>query len=310
MSTPAPVPPLRVFSGSLLGLIAWIVGFAMSGIGGHELLTSLRCGSQPTPLTVAELANRGPTGGDYVTLRDFEFQWNGYVYCQDEHGQWTSCDVPLRVTGSEAPPRVLVRTYGVRNEQELRNQLASRELTGVVTSRGLFGEFGAALAAYNPGIDPAACWIVNVSERPHDAKLLGAIFAGGVGLFTLGIFLFAYVRPSKSPHDAVLRMMSPLIVVVEGLHALANLLPAGSGRICGAIVFASTAALATWGGFRLWQLSRASAGDSGMGVEILSILALDFGVSLALVALSYMFLAPRPELPAEATLLPPAGAGA
>jgi len=308
MSTAPPASSLRIFNGSFLGLIAWLVGFVMTGIGGHELLTALRCGKTPAPVTVAELAHRGPTTNDYVALREFEIQWSGYVYCQNERGEWASCDVPLRVAGSEAPPRVLVRAYNVRNEDELRKRLAGEALTGIVTARGLYGAFGAALSAYNPGIDPAACWIVTHNRQPADARLLGLVFGGGVALFSLGIFLFVYARPRNSPHQAVLRMMSPLLILVEGLHALADFLPPGSRRICGALLLPPTAALATWGGYRLWQVAQIGAAEAGMGAEILAILALDFGVSLALVAISFLLIEPKSEN-AEVAVVSPASAG-
>src|SRR5262245_44286293 len=165
MSTQPQISPLAVFNGSFVGLIALIVGFATSLIGGHELLTSLRCGKAPARATVAELGRHGPVAGDYVQLSDFEIEWQGYLYWTDENGRWTSCDVPLRVVGSAAPPRVLARVYGVNGDADLRRVLAGSELTGIVTGRGLYGQSAAALASYNPGIEPAACWIVSVNRK-------------------------------------------------------------------------------------------------------------------------------------------------
>src|SRR5688572_5940255 len=100
MSTSSQVPFTSILSSSFLAIILWLIGFVMAGIGGHELLTALRCGDEPAPITVAELAHRGPTQGDYVTLTDFDINWDGYVYWQDEHGNWTTCDVPLWAAGS------------------------------------------------------------------------------------------------------------------------------------------------------------------------------------------------------------------
>ncbi|HZN34635.1 MAG TPA: hypothetical protein VFB80_12495 [Pirellulaceae bacterium] len=309
MSTQPQISPLAVFNGSFLGLIALIIGFATSFIAGHELLTSLRCGASPSPASVAELAQHGPTAGDYVRLNDFEVEWQGYIYWPGEDGRWTFCDVPLRVAGSAAPPRVLARVYGAANDAELRRLMAGSELTGIVSGHGIRGEGAAALASYNPGMDPGACWIVSINRHPADSRLLGGIFAAGVGIFTLSMFLFVYCRPRATPEQAVLKMMSPLLIMVEGLHALSDWLPAGSRRICGAVLFAPGAALAAWGGYGLWQAARASAAEVGAGPEILAILALDFGVALALVALSFVFVEPKGEAPASA-VYPQASAGA
>src|SRR5262245_14069646 len=125
-NSPSDSPP-RIFSAQFVGLLVWIIGLAMSVMGGHEFLTSARCGSTPAPLTVAELAHAGPAGNDYVRLSDFEIAWNGYVCFRDEHGRWTSCDVPLRVAGSGAPPRVLLRVYQPQNDEHLRELLSGRQ---------------------------------------------------------------------------------------------------------------------------------------------------------------------------------------
>jgi hypothetical protein len=307
MSEKPQIPARAVFNGSFFGIIAWIVGVAMTGIGGHELLTSLRCGDAPTAMTVAELAHQGPKMSDFVTLTDFEPNWDGYVTCQDEDGRWTTADVPLRPAGSAAPPRVLIRVRLASSEEELRNRLAGQELSGVITGRGLFGEFGGALAAGNPGIDPAACWIVTLGKSPLDVTMLSAVFVGGISLFTLSMFLFVYARPKQGPEQAVLRAMSPLLLLVEGLHALADFLPSGSRRACGMVLFPPTAALAAWGGYQLWDIAQIGVTEAGVGIEILAIIAVDFGVSLALVALSFLLVEPPPE-PEQALGLPGAHA--
>jgi hypothetical protein len=289
----------RLFNGPFLGLIIWIIGFAMSGMGGHEFLTSLRCAKQPAQVSVAELAHVGPAGNDYVSLTDFEVAWNGYLCFRDEQGRWQSCDVPLRVAGSAAPPRVLLRVYQPQNEEHLRQLLSGPQLTGIVTGRGLGGDCAATLAAYNPGIDPGACWIVGFNHKPTDPRLMGGVFILGLGLFTLSFLLFAHCRQRSSPEQSVQRAMSPLLMLVEGVHFLADRLPAGSGRICGAIALVPSAAIAIWGGWKFWLASQVSAGEAHMGAEILGIVAVDFGFSLAVVALSFMLAKPRTDDAAE-----------
>ena len=298
MSTQSQAPFTAFFGTSFLAIIALIVGLMMSVIGGHELLTALRCGDAPIPMSVAQLATQGPTTSDFVSLSDFEIQWDGYVYWMDEQGRWTSCDVPLRAAGSSAPPRVLIRVCHAQNESDVRHALAGSELTGIVTGRGLFAEYGATLAQYNPGIDPAACWIVTLGKEPFDARALAGIVFGGMTLLTLGVFLFVYVKPANTPAQATLRMMSPLIVLVEGLHALADKLPL-SRRTCGLFLFPPTAALATWGGFQLWEAVQTGSATSAFGVEVPGILALDFGVAFALVALSFLLVEPKEQETAE-----------
>jgi hypothetical protein len=311
MSTQPQIPLSSIFSSSLLAIIAWVFGLVMSIVGGHEMLTALRCGDTPVPMTAAQLGAQGPSTSDFVTLSDYELHWDGYVYWQDEQGRWTSCDVPLKAAGSSAPPRVLIRVCNAQSEADLRAALEGKELTGIVTGRGLFGEYGAALASYNPGIDPAACWIVTLGKQPLDPTLLSGIFAGGVALFALGIFLFVYVKPRKGPEQAALRMMSPLILVVDGLHALADWLPLPSRRVCGLVLFPPFAALAAWGSYRLWTAVQpgTSTVAAALGVEFPAILAVDFGVSFALVALSFV-LVERPDNSARETTGAALGAGA
>jgi hypothetical protein len=304
MSTSSQVPFTSILSSSFLAIILWLIGFVMAGIGGHELLTALRCGDEPAPITVAELAHRGPTQGDYVTLTDFDINWDGYVYWQDEHGNWTTCDVPLWAAGSEAPPRVLVRAAGARSEADLHTMLNSAELSGIVTGRGLHGEYAAALAAFNPGIDPAACWIVHLNKQPASAAMLGGIVLAGFALFTLANFLLVYVRQPTSPTQVTLRMMSPLIMVVDGLHALSDRLPAGSRRTCGLVLSPVCLAAVAWSGYRLWQLANVSSGDAGFGGDILPIFALLFGGCFALIGLSFLLVQPPGRAQAAPALMP------
>ena len=287
MSTQPQVPFTAIFGGSFLAIIALAIGLVMSIISGSELITSLRCGEQPAATTVAELANRGPKSG-WLTLRDYEIQWDGYIYWADEQGQWTTCDVPLRAAGSQAPPRVLLRVGQVRSDAELRQVLAREELTGVVTGRGLHGEYGAPLAANNPGIDPAACWIVMLDKRPVNPLLLGGLFAAGLALFTSANFLLVYVRQPSSPAQASLRVMSPLIMVVDGLHMLSDRLPRGSRWVCGLVLLPAMIGLSSWSGLRLWQILQGTAGESPFGAELLPIVGLNFGISFALIAVSFL----------------------
>ena len=292
MSTPSPSSFTGIFNSSFVAIVLWLVGFVMAAIGGHELLTALRCKDVPAPTTVAELANRGPIKGDYVTLTDFDIDWDGYVYWQDENGRWTMCHVPLWAAGSAAPPRVLVSVGGAQSEADLHAMLGSTELPGVVTGRGLSGEYAAALAAFNPRIDPAACWIVTLNKQPASSLLLGGIVLAGCGLFTLANFLLVYVRQPPSPSQATLRMMSPLIMVVDGLHALSDRLPAGSRRTCGLVLTPLCLVAVAWGGYQFWQLAGISSGEAGFGGELWAILALLFGGSFAAIGASFLLVQP------------------
>jgi hypothetical protein len=277
-----------IFNTSFAGLIFLLIGVAMSIIAGHELLVSLRCGEQPTAITCAELTQRGRPASDFVTLTEFVPNWDGSIWCQDDRGQWATADVPLAVAGSAAPPAVVVRIHQPQSDEHLRGRLQVAGLTGVITGRGMYGDYGARLADFNPGIDPAACWIISLDRRPASPALVGAIAAAGVGLFTLSMLLFVFVRPPASPEQATIRMMSPLVLLIEGLHALADRLPLPSHCVRGAVLLPAGMALATYGGWRLIEIVQSTDPSASPDLGILPILLLDCGVALSSIALAFL----------------------
>src|SRR5262245_11163379 len=290
MSAPGnPPQSLHVSYWGLAALIVWLLGMFASAFGGHELLTSYRCGASPSRIQCAELARRGPPGNDFITLTNFTPKLDGYVYYQDEHGHWCNANVPL-VADGEATPQVIVHVQQPQNDQHLRDALTKAEITGVITSRGLFREPSNALVGYNPGMDPGLCWVLTLDAHPYDKRTLSLVFFAGLALFTASIWMFVEKhKPAPNGQMSGGIHMSPLLVLVDGLHALARWLPLPGRRACGAVLLPFAAALAAYGGYLFVKLS-APQTVTQVGTEILCIGSLDMGVSLTVVALSFLLI--------------------
>jgi len=291
MTTPTnQVKPLRDNYWGFAALIVWLLGMFASAFGGHELLTSYRCGTSPSKIACADFAHRGPPGNDFITLTNFTPRLDGYIYYQDEHGHWIDANVPL-VADGDALPSVIVHVQQPQNDQHLRDALSKQEITGVVTSRGLFREPSAALVNYNPGMDPGSCWVLTLDAHPYDKRTLCLVFFAGLALFAASIWMFVE-KHKPSPHgqpSASMVHMSPLLVLVDGLHALANWLPLPSRRVRGAVLLPFAAALAAYGGYLFVKLA-APQTVTQVGAEVLCIGSLDMGVALMIVALSFLLI--------------------
>jgi hypothetical protein len=236
---------------------------------------------------------RRPRAADFVTLTNFTAKLDGYIYYQDEHGHWTNASVPLVADGDQMPG-VIVRVQQPQNDQHLRDALSKREITGVVTSRGMFHGPSEALVSYNPGMDPGSCWVLTLDAHPYDKRTLCLVFFAGLALFTASIWMFVEKhKPAPHGQSSGGIHMSPLLVLIDGLHALANWLPLPNRRVCGAVLLPFAAALAAYGGYLFVTLA-APQTVTQVGTEVLCIGSLDMGVSLTVVALSFLLL-DRPE---------------
>ncbi|HZL89693.1 MAG TPA: hypothetical protein VFB96_15115 [Pirellulaceae bacterium] len=296
--------PRRFVDLSFVGLFVWLIGFLMAGLSGMELLKSFRCGTTPTPISCAALGAKGPPGSHYITLTGFTPKYDGYVYWADEqNGRWTSVQIPL-LDGVSPQPPVVANVFNVGDEASLREALSKPELTGVLMERGLRGDAATAIATYNPGVDPRACWLFHVGGKPQDRTLVAGLFIGGLALHTVAIFLFARPRPVNfHPSAMATATMSPLLMAVNGLHDLARHVPI-SRRVWGAIMFPPAIALAVFGGHQFWLAAQASA-DAAMESELIGIGGLLFGVSFTCLALSFLVLEPKAEAIDESAVIRP-----
>jgi hypothetical protein len=272
-------------------LIMWLLGFVASGIGGHELLTSLRCGTAPSRIECGELARSGPPDNDFITLTNFTPKLDSYIAFQEE-GHWTAADVPLVAEG-QATPEVIVHVQMPQSDGHLRDLLSGPEITGIITSRGLFREDSNTLAGYNPGMEPNACWVITLNERPHDRGLLSLIFVGGLALFGASIWVFVEKHRPYKLGESVLPVMSPLIMTVDGLHRLANWLPLPSRRVCGAVLVTVSVTAVAYGGYLFLSLTSPRT-QMHIGTELLCLAALELGVAIATVGLSFLLIERRP----------------
>jgi hypothetical protein len=84
------------------------------------------------------------------------------------------------------------------------------------------------------------------------------------------------------PGDAVLARMSPLLMLVNGLHALGRWLRLPR-RPCGAVLLPLAVALTAYGGYLFAALTAPQA-VAQFGPEILAIGAIQLGTSLLVVA--------------------------
>jgi hypothetical protein len=298
------LPSHRFVDLTFAGLFVWLIGFLMAGLSGMELLTALRCSAEPTPISCAALGAKGPPGSHYITLTGFTPKYDGYIYWPDEQsGKWCSVQIPLLDGISPQPPAVAT-VFHVSDEVALREVLSQGELTGTLTQLGMRGEGAAAIAAYNPGVDPSACWLLQVGGKPQDRTLMAGLFVGGIALHTVAIFLFARPRPADcQPSAMAFAAMSPLLIVVSALHDLARRLPL-SRRMWGALLLPPAMALAAFGGLQFWHAAQASA-DVAMESELIGIGGLVFGVSFALLALSFLVLKPKEDGGRNATIIRP-----
>lgn len=272
-------------------VILWLFGFIFSGVGADQLLTSLRCGDSPRKIDCAQLAESGPPGSDFITLTNFKPNLDGYIYWQDERGNWTSADVPLFDTGGDTP-RVIVRFQQPHNADNLRNAVSQPEITGLVKGRGLFPEPAAMMTHYNPGMDPGSCWIVALGERPYDKRLVTLAFVGGLALLTASIWILVEkYRPGK-PGASVLPHMSPLLMLFGGLHALARYIPL-SRRACGVVLLPIAAAFVVYGGYRFVELA-APRTVLQMSAELYCIGAIQIGVSMLVLSGSFLLVQADP----------------
>lgn len=289
---PPPSAPARNQQWGFAGLILWLLGFLFSFFGAHELLTSLRCGATPRKIDCAQLARGGPPGTAFVTLTNYSPNLNGYIYCQDQQGHWTSADVPLLADGEDTP-RVIVHIQQPHSADNLQNALASPELTGTITGRGVFAESSAILVNYNPGMQPETCWILQLNGHPFDKTTMSLVFFGGVALLTLSMWMFVEKTGPGEPGDVVLARMSPLLMLVNGLHALGRWLSLPR-RPCGAVLLPFAVAVTAYGAYLFAALTAPHA-VAQFGPEILAIGAIQMGVSLLVVAGCLLMLKPRTE---------------
>jgi len=168
-------------------------------------------------------------------------------------------------------------------------RVSAGELTVLVVGRGVFCQQDAAMfTTLNPGMNPAACWIVSLDKVPGNPAILGGVLAAGVGLFSLSIVLFVLRRPVRAGQQAVLFAMSPLVTFVDAMHSLAAWLPLPSRFIRGAILLPTGTALATYAGYRYWLCATAPGAAVGMDAAFLPIALLDLGAALG--AVGFVFL--------------------
>jgi hypothetical protein len=276
----------------------FLMGWALTAVPLIELCTFGHAAETPHELTCHQLGLSGPGDNLHVTLTRFTPCWCGYTTLSDENGHWQSAQVPLAPVGPDGrpagPPGVVVYVGGVHNEAELRQALAGDRLTGVVTSRGRFGESTSLLRQLNPGMDPERCFSLSLSTLPLGPALWYGLAALGLVLFTAAVFLFTFVKPAEQLMYPM--NMSPLVLLVRGLHQLADHLPLPDRRVCGLFVFVAAAPLLGWAVPPLAS-GEALAFETSEGWLFGLGAALDFGVAFAALGL-YLLLAPvAPEPP-------------
>jgi hypothetical protein len=301
---PVSLPSTRFIDLSFAGLIVWLIGFLMAGLSGMELLSSLRCGTTPMPISCAALSAKGPPGSHYITLTGFTPKYDGYIYWADEQsGRWSSVQIPL-LDGNSPQPPVVATVFNVTDDASLHQALSKPELTGMLTQLGLRGDAATAIANYNPGVDPNDCWLLEVGGKPQDRTLMAGLFIGGLVLHTVAIFLFARPRPANyQPSAMAMASMSPLLVAVNGLHELARRLPIPRW-VWGAIMLPPALVLAYFGSLWFWRSAQASTG-AGFESELMAVGGLLFGVSFTCLALSFLIFAPQAESDGETAVVRP-----
>ncbi len=285
---------------TFIALFIWLAGFLMSILGGHELATTLQCGSEPATMACAELAQHGPTGSHYLRLTDFEPDLQGSLEWSDQGGRIERVEVPLLVKDSEQPARVIVRDYQPGSWADVEARLSAGELTALVVGHGVLNKQDAAMfASHNPGMNPAACWIISIDKVPGNPAILCGVVAAGVGLFSLSIVLFVLRRPVRGRD--MLIAMSPLVTLVDAMHSLADWLPLPSRFIRAVFLLPAGIALASYGGYRYWLDATSPHAAVGMDAAFLPIILLDLGAAMVAVGFAYLWF-DQPQ--SEATALP------
>src|SRR5262249_19669775 len=147
------------------------------------------------------------------------------------------------------------------------------------------------LVNYNPGMQPETCWIVQLNGHPFDKSTMSLVFFGGMALLSVSMWMFVEKTGPGEPGDVVLARMSPLLMLVNGLHALGRWLGLPR-RPCGAVLLPLAIALTAYGGYQFAALT-APQTIAQFGPELLAIGAVQLGMSLLVVA-SCLLLLKRP----------------
>ena len=273
-------------------IIVWFAGIMMGVMGGATLLQSLRSGNSPAEVTCARLGSMGPPGTHYVTLSEFTARWDGALSWTNEEGRCAYVLVPLG-DRQQTPANVIAKVYWPESEQFVRQMLSQPKMTGMIEHRGLDGDSCANLSRANPGLDPEKCWVVHAEAKPYDARWMGLVFLAGIALHAASLFLFARPRPEGQPSMA-LPMMSPILMLVDGLHALANALPL-SRRMWGVMILPPAFALFAYGGYQFVQLALGNVIATEAGDLLASFLVVA-GSSFSILALAFL-VTEAPEAP-------------
>lgn len=295
--------PLRVGDmwTPLGAMIVWFAGMMMGVFGGATLLQSLRSGDWPTEVSCAMLGSMGPPGSHYVTLTDFSANWDGSLSWTNDEGRCAYMLIPL-CDRQQAPANVIAKVYWPESEQIVQQMLSQPTMSGMIEQRGLDGDSCLRLASANPGLDPEKCWVVHAGAKPYDVRWMSLVFLAGIALHTASLYLFALPRPQGQPSMA-LPMMSPLLTLVDGLHALANWLPI-SRRTWGLILAPPAVAVAAYGGYQFIQLALGNEIATEAG-DALASFAILVGSSFALLALAFLVTEPPAAIEPAAISLPP-----
>jgi len=153
-----------------IGFICLLVSLVPATKAWEDWRLSERGKSAPNQLRMSDLADQGPGDNIHVKLVDFQFG-KDYVV-QRINGQWAGVYVPIYprgtiTDGKQRPPtpKVIIKTGGLKSQQDVDSFENCSTLTGVVTNSIDGGNFD--LSEFKkkyPDLKPSAVWVVDVGR--------------------------------------------------------------------------------------------------------------------------------------------------
>jgi hypothetical protein len=175
--------------GCILGLIA---GVLLAFLGWQEKQLLDKGTPQPQRLTLAQLAAKATIDNVHVSVTGFELG-RGYVV-EEKKGTWNIVWVPLVPPGqnpgaNNSGIRVVIKSFNVKSENDLRTLASRTEITGVVTNDIHSMGSGASekLAQSYPGADFSKAIVLEEGRSFPTSGYVSTMLGCGVGLIVLGV---------------------------------------------------------------------------------------------------------------------------
>jgi hypothetical protein len=177
--------------GCILGLIA---GGIVVFLGWQEKQLLDKGTPQPQQVTLAELAAKATIDNVHLTVTGFEWG-DGYVV-EEKKGTWNIVWIPIVPPGHNAQGggnnsaiRVVIKSFNVKSENDLRTLAMRPQVTGVVTNDIHSMGSGASdkLNQSYPGANFSKAIVLEEGRSFPTSGYVSTMLGCGVGLIVLGV---------------------------------------------------------------------------------------------------------------------------